>query len=239
MGRNVLIIGASGDIGVAIAEQLAMEDYQLILHYHKNKDSLERLKQRINEENILMEIGADLSSEIEVNKLLDQLIYPIDAIIFASGTAHYGLFQDLSVDEMNSMLALHVTAPLTITKKLLVPMIQKQAGKIIFITSIWGSIGASHEVIYSTVKGAQNSFVKSLAKEVAPSGIMVNGVSPGFIDTKMNHHLLEEEKQALISDIPVNRSGTPNDVAHTVRFLLDERSSYIQGEIIQVSGGWS
>src|SRR5690625_4480154 len=128
MGKNVLIIGASGDIGVAIAEQLAMEDYQLILHYHKNKDSLERLKQRINEENILMEIGADLSSEIEVNKLLDQLIYPIDAIIFASGTAHYGLFQDLTVDEMHSMLALHVTAPLTITKTLLVPMIQKRAG---------------------------------------------------------------------------------------------------------------
>lgn len=239
MGKNVLIIGASGDIGIAIAEQLAMEDYQLILHYHKNKDPIEQLRKRIDQEKILQEIGADLSSEIEVNKLLDMLIYRVDAIVFASGTAHYGLFQDLSVDEMSNMLALHVTAPLTITKKLLVPMLQRQTGKIIFITSIWGSVGASHEVMYSTVKGAQNSFVKSLAKEVAPSGIMVNGVSPGFIDTKMNHHLLEEEKQALISDIPVNRSGTPNDVAHTVRFLLDERSSYIQGEVIQVSGGWS
>lgn len=238
MGKNVLIVGASGDIGIAIAEQLAMEGYQLILHYHKNKYPIEQLRKKIDQENILLEIGADLSSEIEVNKLIDQLIYPIDIIVFASGTAHYGLFQDLSVNEMNNMLALHVTAPLTITKQLLVPMIQKQAGKIIFITSIWGSVGASHEVIYSTVKGAQNSFVKSLAKEVAPSGIMVNGVSPGFIDTKMNHHLLEEEKQALISDIPVNRSGTPSDVAHTVRFLIDDRSSYIQGEIIQVTGGW-
>lgn len=238
MGKNVLIVGASGDIGIAIAEQLAMEGYQLILHYHKNKYPIEQLRKKIDQENILLEIGADLSSEIEVNKLIDQLIYPIDIIVFASGAAHYGLFQDLSVNEMNNMLALHVTAPLTITKQLLVPMIQKQAGKIIFITSIWGSVGASHEVIYSTVKGAQNSFVKSLAKEVAPSGIMVNGVSPGFIDTKMNHHLLEEEKQALISDIPVNRSGTPSDVAHTVRFLIDDRSSYIQGEIIQVTGGW-
>src|SRR5690625_3811015 len=238
MGKNVLIIGASGDIGIAIAEQLAMEDHQLILHYHRNKSSIEQLKQRIDQENILMEIGADLSSEIEVNKLLDQLIYPIDVIIFASGTAHYGLFQDLSIKEMNSMLTLHVTAPLMITKKLLVPMIQKQAGKIIFITSIWGSIGASYEVIYSTVKGAQNSFVKSLAKEVAPSGIMVNGVSPGFIDTKMNEHLRQEEKEAIISDIPMNRSGSPKDVAHTVRFLLDDASNYIQGEIIKVTGGW-
>src|SRR5690625_729731 len=123
MRKNVLIIGASGDIGIAIAEQLALEDYQLILHYHKNQYSIEKLKQKINQENILLEIGADLSSEIEVNKLLDQIIYPIDAIVFASGTAHYGLFQDLSVDEMSNMLDLHVTAPLTITKKLLVPMI--------------------------------------------------------------------------------------------------------------------
>src|SRR5690625_5088082 len=110
MGKNVLIIGASGDIGIAIAEQLAMEDHQLILHYHRNKSSIEQLKQRIDQENILLEIGADLSSEIEVNKLLDQLIYPVDIVIFASGTAHSGLFQDLSVDEMNRMLALHVTA---------------------------------------------------------------------------------------------------------------------------------
>jgi 3-oxoacyl-[acyl-carrier protein] reductase len=238
MGKNILIIGASGDIGIAIAEQLMMDDYQLILHYHKNKQPINQLKNRLDSELILMEIQADLSSEIEVNKFLERMIYPIDAIVFASGTAHYGLFQDLSVDELNNMLALHVTAPLTITKKLLVPMIQKQTGQIIFITSIWGSVGASHEVIYSTVKGAQNSFVKSLAKEVGPSGISVNGVSPGFIDTKMNHHLLEAEKQAVISDIPMNRSGTPNDIAHTVRFLLDEKSSYIQGEIIQVTGGW-
>lgn len=238
MGKNALIIGASGDIGIAIAKQLASDGYQLILHYNQNEKPIEQLKKRLNNECILMEIQADLSLTAEVEKLLDQLVYSVDVLIFASGTAHHGLFQDVTVDDMNNMLALHVKAPLLITKQLLLPMIKKQAGKIVFITSIWGIVGASHEVIYSTVKGAQNSFVKSLAKEVAPSGISVNAVSPGFIDTKMNHHLLEAERQAVISDIPMNRSGTPNDVAHIVQFLLNEKSSYIQGEIIQVTGGW-
>lgn len=238
MGRNVLIIGASGDIGIAIAEQLAHDGDQLLLHYHRNKEPINKLKQRIDKECILMEIQADLSKEDEVERFLRDLVYSIDDIIFASGTAHHGLFQETTTDDLNDMLALHVKAPLFITKQLLQPMIQKRQGNIVFITSIWGSVGASHEVIYSTVKGAQNSFVKSLAKEVALSGISVNAVSPGFIDTKMNHHLLEDEREALISDIPMNRSGTPNDVAHIVKFLLDDKSSYIQGEIIQVTGGW-
>src|SRR5690625_3813000 len=117
-------------------------------------------------------------------------------------------------------------------------MIQKQRGKIIFITSIWRNVGASNEVIYSSVKGAQNSFVRALAKEVGPSGISVNAVSPGFIDTKMNQHLLHEEKEAIISGIPLNRAGLATDVSHAVQFLLDEKSSYIQGEIMHITGGW-
>src|SRR5690625_4814641 len=117
-------------------------------------------------------------------------------------------------------------------------MIRKQRGKIIFITSIWGNIGASNEVIYSSVKGAQNSFVKALAKEVGPSGISVNAVSPGFIDTKMNRHIMEEELEDIIAHIPLNRPGLASDVAHTVRFLMDEKSDYIQGEIVNITGGW-
>src|SRR5699024_2315016 len=102
----------------------------------------------------------------------------------------------------------------------------------------WGDVGASNEVIYSSVKGAQNSFVKALAKEVAPSGISVNAISPGYVDTKMNSHLDEDEKNAILSDIPMNRAGSPADVANAVSFLLDDRSNYIQGEIIHLTGGW-
>src|SRR5699024_4869550 len=123
-------------------------------------------------------------------------------------------------------------------RHLLPSMIQKKAGKIVFITSIWGDVGASHEVVYSAVKGAQNIFVKALAKEVAPSGISINAVSPGFIDTKMNRHLIMKEIETIISEIPMNRAGSSSEIAYTVSFLLDNISSYIQGEIIGVYGGW-
>lgn len=238
MGRNVLIIGASGDIGIAIAEHLAMEGYQLLLHYNKHKEKIDQLSDKIDQECILTAIQADLYENAEIKKLLTKLVYPVDYIVFASGSALYGVFQEETEKTMDDMLSLHVKAPWMITQHLLPSMIQKRAGKIVFITSIWGNVGASYEVIYSAVKGAQNSFVKALAKEVAPCGISVNAVSPGFIDTKMNQHLLEEEKETIISEIPMNRAGTTNEIAHTVSFLLDDNSSYIQGEVIGMTGGW-
>lgn len=238
MGKNVLIIGASGDIGMAIAERLANEGHHLILHYHQNKDSMHALRSRLEKESILSVLQADLRHQAGIEKLLQELVFPIDYIIFASGSAHFGLFQDTPEAVMNDMLSLHVKAPWLITRKTLPEMIQRRFGKIIFITSIWGDRGASYEVVYSSVKGAQNSFVKALAKEVAPSGIAVNAISPGYIETKMNAHLLEADKEALIAEIPMNRGGLPMEIAHAVQFLLDDQSSYIQGEILNVDGAW-
>lgn len=236
--ETVLIVGASGDIGQAIAKQLAKLDYQLILHYHRNIKALDELKRSIDDELIVAKIQADLTKPRDIKNFLNMIHFSVEKIVFASGIQHYGLFQDTSEQTMEKMLTLHIKAPWLITKHLLPQMIQKQKGKIVLITSLWGTFGASYEVIYSTLKGAQNSFVKALAKEVAPSGISVNAVSPGFIETKMNDHLDEAEKNAIISDIPMNRAGTVNDIAHTVTFLLDEKSNYIQGEIIHVTGGW-
>lgn len=238
MGKNVLIIGASGDIGIAIAERLAMEGYQLLLHYNQQKKVIDRLRTTLEKECILAIMQADLGGQTGTQKLLEELVYPVDYIVFASGSAYYGIFQETPEKTMDEMLSLHVKSPWMITRHLLPSMIRKKTGKIVFITSIWGDVGASYEVLYSAVKGAQNSFVKALAKEVAPSGISINAVSPGFIDTKMNRHLIQEEKNAIISEIPMNRAGTTDEIAHTVSFLLDRNSSYIQGEIIGVNGGW-
>lgn len=238
MGRNVLIIGASGSIGSAVAKQLAGDNYQLILHYNQNKQAMVETRARINEEAILMVIQADLSEPGGIDDLISDMVFPVDAIIFAGGTAHYGLFQEMAETDMDAMLALHVKAPWLITKRLLPAMVQRKQGRIIFITSVWGETGAANEVVYSSVKGAQNSFVKALAKETAPSGIAVNAVSPGFIETKMNEVLQTEEKEQIIHDIPASRAGTPEDVAHTVGFLMSDHADYIHGEIIHVSGGW-
>jgi len=235
---NVLIIGASGDIGSAIAKELEEAGFSLLLHYNTNAGSMTRLRAQLGEETILLELKADLQLEENVHTLLNKIDFPVDHIVFASGAADYGLFQDVSYRRMNEMMNLHVLAPWMITKSLLPAMIKKRTGNIIFITSIWGNIGASYEVLYSSVKGAQNSFVKALAKEVGPSGVRVNAVSPGFIETKMNNHLQADDRELLFSEIPLGKPGRPQDVANAVGFLLNEKSSYIHGEILNVDGGW-
>ncbi|GAB4072628.1 EF-P-5 aminopentanone reductase [Barrientosiimonas marina] len=233
-----MIIGASGDIGQAVVTQLGREGHQLMLHYYQNKHFLDKGRTGLDEEAVLLTIQADLSKTEGISHLLRQLVFPVDAVVFAGGRAHYGLFQNTDETLMDAMLTLHVKTPWIITKNLLPSMIQQKQGRIILITSIWGEAGAGDEVIYSSVKGAQNSFVKALDKETAPSGIAVNAVSPGFIDTKMNASLLSEEKEEIIKDIPARRAGTPDDVAQMVRFLMREKSDYVHGEIINISGGW-
>ncbi len=238
MKGNVLVVGASGDIGQAIVRDLAEEGYSLLLHYHKNTDKIKHLIKGLNKELVLGVYQADLTSKIETQKMLDDIVYPVHSIIFVSGLADNSLFQETTEENMDYMLSLHVKAPWKITQHFLQPMIRNHSGKIIFITSIWGEVGASNEVIYSSVKGAQNSFVKALAKEVGPSGVLVNGISPGFIDTKMNQHLNKADITNIISEIPLNRVGLPEDVGNVVNFLMSDKASYIQGDIIKVTGGW-
>ncbi|KGX83371.1 elongation factor P 5-aminopentanone reductase [Pontibacillus marinus] len=239
MGKICLITGASGDIGASIAVSFAEGGYELILHYHHNEEAIKNIKDQLPRDAVLQTIQADLSSETGIESLCETLEHTVDTVVFSSGVSQLKLFQDVSDEDMDMMYNVHVKAPWKVTRHLLPTMIQKKAGNIIVISSIWGDVGASCEVLYSTVKGAQDSFIKSLAKEVGPSGISVNGIRPGIIETKMNRHLSEEEKQEIIEEIPVNRMGQVEDIAHTALFLADDRSSYIQGELINVTGAWN
>ncbi|AVQ99107.1 3-ketoacyl-ACP reductase [Oceanobacillus iheyensis] len=238
MGKNVLIIGASGDIGVAIAEKLVLSGYTLLLHGYQNKARLHEFRRRHNSEAVLDIIEANLAEPEGIQNFMNQLAYSVDSVIYAGGHAYYGVFQQTPDKVMDEMLSIHVKAPWLLTKHLLPSMIQKNEGNIIFITSIWGREGASNEVVYSSVKGAQNSFVKALAKEVGPTGISVNGISPGFIETKMNAQLDQGEREAILDEIPLRRAGKPEEIANLVAFLLDKHSPYIHGEIINMTGGW-
>ncbi|MFC2950051.1 elongation factor P 5-aminopentanone reductase [Virgibacillus sediminis] len=238
MAENVLVVGASGGIGAAVSRKLAQEGYKLLLHFNQSRQPVDELREELEGESVLAVIQADLTKETEIKRFLTEIVFPVHHIVFASGISHYGLFQETSEDIMDEMIMLHVKAPWMITKYLLPPMIQEKKGSIIFITSIWGEEGASNEVVYSSVKGAQNTFVKALAKETGLSGVRVNAVSPGFIETKMNRQITEEEKAAIVEEIPVNRTGRPEEVAQAVNFLMDKAASYIHGEIINVTGGW-
>jgi 3-oxoacyl-[acyl-carrier protein] reductase len=238
MNQTVLIIGASGEIGLAIAKQCAKAGDQLILHYHSNRNALQKISEVFSDGQLLQVIQADLSTKNGINQFLSQIAFSVDCIIFASGKTEFQLFQDTSAELMDKMLTLHIEATWRITNHFLPGMIRNQSGKIICITSIWGIEGASNEVVYSTVKGAQNTFVKALAKEVAPSNIAVNAVSPGFIQTKMNNTLSEQEKKQIYNEIALRRPGCPNEVAEAVHFLLRTPGSKITGQILPVTGGW-
>jgi len=125
-----------------------------------------------------------------------------------------------------------------VTQAFMGRMVSQRFGRIINVSSIWGLTGASCEVLYSTAKGGMNAFTKALAKELAPSGVTVNAVAPGVVDTAMINHLSEEERQKLMDEIPVGRFAEPDEIASLVYFLSKPESGYITGQIISPNGGW-
>ncbi|MBB6444206.1 elongation factor P 5-aminopentanone reductase [Bacillus benzoevorans] len=238
MKKFALITGASGGIGRAIAEKLAAEGYSLYLHYHENEAAImELLAVLKGYQGEYIPIQADLSSPDGYKRIADN-IFSIDAIIHNSGISHYSLLVDTDNETIEKMMALHVTSPIYLTKELLPKMLRQQRGNILFITSIWGQTGSACEVVYSTVKGAQIAFIKSLAKELAMNGIRVNGIAPGAVNTSMMADFSEEELDMIKSGIPMGRMAEPVDVAESVSFLLNDKAGYITGHILNVNGGW-
>lgn len=238
MSKFVLITGASGGIGGAIALQLAQEGYSLYLHYHQNDSSIQELLHTLSiYKGEYIPIQADLATPNGYKKIVEN-VFSIDAIVHNSGISHYGLFIDTDRDILEEMIMVHMTSPLLVTKELLPKMIRKQRGNVLVITSIWGQTGAACEVAYSTVKGAQIAFVKSLSKELALNGIRVNGIAPGAVDTSMLSQFSSDELDLIKGEIPMGRLAVPKDIAESVSFLLSERSSYITGQILSVNGGW-
>ncbi|MCH1623716.1 elongation factor P 5-aminopentanone reductase [Ferdinandcohnia quinoae] len=239
MKKYALITGASGGIGRAIALEAATLGYSLYLHYNENESSALELVNELAEQNVeSFLVQADLSTDSGVEKVLKQIDHPIDAIIHNSGKSTYGLITDFDRNTTEKMITLHLTSPFLLTKALLPNMISKKCGNIIVISSIWGLIGASCEVLYSMVKGGQNSFVKALAKEVAPSGIRVNAVAPGAINTNMLSEFSEDDLGYISDDIPLGRIGEPSEVANAVKFILSDQATYITGQVLSVNGGW-
>ena len=238
MKKYALITGASGGIGQAVALLLAAKGYYLYLHYNQNEQSIIGLMEKLHAfSGEYIPIQADLASPEGYKKVCSQ-IFSLDAIVHCGGNSHYGLLSELSLEEAESLLNVHVLSPLMMTKELLPKLLSNRLGNIVVITSIWGQTGAACEVAYSTVKGAQIAFVKSLSKEVALNGIRVNGIAPGAVRTPMMADFTKEDIQLIEEDIPMGRLGSPEEIAKGVLFLLSEESSYITGQILAINGGW-
>lgn len=237
--KYALITGASGGIGKAIAVKLAQQGYGLYLHYHQNKREIDELIMQMKPTNLpLQPIQADFTKREAVEIVLEHIHDDIEVIIHNSANSFFGLMTDMSDSEVYDMIQLQLTTPFLLTKYLLPAMIRKKQGKIVVISSVWGLAGASCEVLYSTVKGGLNTFVKALAKEVAPSGIQVNGIAPGAVDTNMLRQFTREELRQLEEEIPMGRFGEPSEIAELVDFLISDRSNYISGQIISIDGAW-
>ncbi len=235
--KYALITGASGGIGREMALSLARKGYSLYLHYHENEQSIDELMNEIKEVDV-RKIKADLSKREGVEKIIRSIQHPIDSLILNSGSSYVGLMTDMTDLQVEEIVQHHITSPFLLTKALIPSMVKCKSGNIVAISSIWGLTGASCEVLYSMVKGGLNTFVKALAKEVAPSGIRVNGVAPGAIATKMLADFSEEEIDTLCNEIPMGRLGEPKEVAQLVTFLLSDQSEYVNGQIISINGAW-
>lgn len=234
------ISGASGGIGREISLRLASLGYDLCLHYFQHLQPVEQLKKTIEQEfnQSCKIVQADFTKPSEAISKIKQLNIQPEVVIHNSGQSHTELFQDITEVELMAQISVGLVTPSLITKMFLPSMLSNKKGKIIMITSIWGLTGASCEVAYSMVKGGQNSFVKALAKEVAPSGLQVNGIAPGAIETAMLTDYSLEELIALKEDIPAGRLGKPSEIAGVVSFLLSDDASYINGQILSVNGAW-
>ena len=238
--KTYLITGASGGIGSGIAKKLASEGFRLILCGNKNSSALTETVRSLGENAVVKTFLGDLSDEAFVNRMIRESLQEfeqIDGVVHAAGIASLGLMTDLSLTDWNDIFGANLTSAFLLSKAVAPHFISKKEGKIILLSSVWGGRGASCEVAYSATKGGIDSFTKALAKELAPSGIAVNALAPGMVDTPMNGMLSEEEKEQIIDEIPACRMTTPAEVAEMVSLLL-QAPSYLTGQVIGFNGGW-
>lgn len=239
--KTAIITGASRGIGRGIARCLSQNGWQVVINYSTSKNEAEMLFQEISAAGGSAEIFcADVRDAASVRRMTDfalERFGDIDLIVNNAGIQSVKLISDFSADEWHNMLDTHLTGAFNTVQAVLPTFIHKKSGKIINISSMWGQTGASCEVPYSTAKAGLIGFTKALAKELAPSGITVNCVAPGVIDTDMLKRFSEDDKALITEDIPLGRIGACKDIAQAVLYLAEASGDYITGQVLAVNGG--
>ena len=235
--RNVLITGGSRGIGKAMVELFSAKGYHVAFTYKNSEAEAIELSKNTG----AVAIAADSSSEAEIKAATEaaaKALGGIDILINNAGIASFGMIQDIGYDEWQKCLAVNLTAPFIYSREALPYMMKNHKGRIINISSMWGLVGASCEVAYSSAKAGLIGMTKAMAKELSPSGITVNAIAPGVIETDMNAHLGEDDIRALADETPVGRIGRAEEVAEAALYLASEAAGFITGEVLNISGGF-
>ena len=240
MEKVAIITGASRGIGREIAKTLARKGIKIIANYNKSEKESKELKEQLQKEGYEIEIfKADVSKKEQCEELVKYTLEKhkkIDILINNAGIDKYQLITEVTQEDWNEIINTNLYSAFCMCQEVLPNMIHNKNGCIINISSMWGIVGASTEVVYSISKAGLDGLTKALAKEVGPSNIRVNSIAPGYIETDMNKDYSEKEKLDIIENIPLEKLGKTEDIAKCVNWLIED--NYTTGQIISINGGW-
>ncbi len=239
--ETVLITGASRGIGAEAARQFARAGYAVAIHYNKSRTQAESLAAELTAAgHTVIAVQGDVSRPEEARRIVDNVLdkfCQLDILICNAGIADVQMLGDVTTERWREIFAVNVDGAFYCIKAALPQFIHHKAGRIITVSSMWGQTGGSCEVAYSASKAAVIGLTKALAKELGPSGITVNCVSPGVIDTEMNALLSPESLAELAQETPLGRIGTAADVAGVMLFLASPPAAFLTGQLLAPNGG--
>ena len=242
MEKVALITGSSRGIGRAAAQRLAREGYAVCINYLRRRDKAEELQTMLEKSGCrAMTFQADVADKAAVDAMADAVrarFGPVSLLVSNAGVAGQMQFQDVTEAQWDRYFNVNVKGAYNAIQAVLPDMLHAHAGAIVTVSSMWGLRGASCEVVYSATKAALIGLTRSLAMELAPSGIRVNCVAPGVINTDMVQVLGQETLSALAEETPLGRLGTPEDIAEAIAFFATERSGFITGQVLTADGGF-
>lgn len=239
--KTVLITGASGGIGREATRRFAAEGYAVAIHYHRGEEAALTLAGELTAAgHRAITVQADVRDGVQVARMVDNVLdefCQLDILICNAGVAWQGLLSEMSAEAWREIFAVNVDGVFHCCRAVIPHFIHRKAGKIITVSSMWGQIGASCEVGYSAAKAAVIGLTRGLAKELGPSGVTVNCVAPGIIQTEMNRHLSCETIDILREETPLGRIGDPADVAASLLFLASPGGNFLTGQVLAPNGG--
>lgn len=242
MKKTVVITGASKGIGAATAILFARKDYNVVLNYNESYQTANLLASSLSRQGYsVLPFKANVTNRLETDLMMKEAVYKfgsVDVLINNAGVAANGLITELDDFDVDKIFDVNLKGVYNCCRSATPYFVNQKHGKIINISSMWGQVGASCEVAYSAAKAGVIGLTKALAKELAPSGITVNAIAPGLIETSMNSNISVEDLDAFVADIPLGRMGNADEIAAAALYLSSAAADYITGQVLGINGGY-